>query len=100
MSKGGAREGAGRPKGSKNRADENIRAQFEFFLNHACQDIVDLFDQLKQDNPKQALDAIRDYAEFVLPKLQRTDSNVNHSGEVDMNAKVTFVDTLPDTDKV
>lgn len=70
----------GRPKGSKNRADEAIRAQFEFFVRNASEDIQDLFQQLKAENPKQALDAIKDYAEFVLPKLARTE--LNHSGEV------------------
>ena len=70
----------GRPKGSKNRVDEAIRAQFEFFVRNASEDIQNLFEQLKAENPKQALDAIKDYAEFVLPKLARTE--LNHSGEV------------------
>lgn len=71
----------GRKKGVKNRADAALRAQFEFFLTHASEDIVKLFDQLKAENPKQALDAIRDYAEFVLPKLARTELTGKNGGD-------------------
>ena len=71
----------GRPRGSKNRADAVLRAQFEMFLTYASQDIKDLFDKIKDDNPKQALDAIKDFAEFVLPKLQRTENqNLDKEG--------------------
>lgn len=62
---------AGRPKGARNRIDEAIRAHFEIFLMDASEDIQELFEKLKKESPKQALDAIRDYAEFVLPKLAR-----------------------------
>lgn len=78
----------GRVKGSKNRADENLRAQFAFFLNHASQDIVALFDKLKSENPKQALDAIKDYAEFVLPKLARTEHTGADGGTIDTKTEI------------
>lgn len=73
----------GRQKGTKNRIDEAIRAQFEFFVRSASDDIQELFAKLKEENPKQALDAIRDYAEFVLPKLQRVEQKIE--GEININ---------------
>jgi len=63
----------GRKKGSKNRIDNEIREEFAIFLRYASPKIQGLWEQLIDENPKEALNVIKDYAEFVLPKLARTD---------------------------
>lgn len=73
MANGGKRAGAGRPKGAKNKVSEEIREDFAFFLSYASPKIVELWDKVAQDDPKDALKAINDFADFVLPKLTRTD---------------------------
>lgn len=67
----------GRPVGSKNKVTEDIRLEFQEFLHHASPKIVQIWEQLLEENPKEALSAIKDYAEFVLPKLSRVDMDLN-----------------------
>lgn len=74
MAKG--KKTGGRQVGTPNKADAEIRDNFCTFLHYASPKIVKLWDTLLEENPKQALDAIKDFAEFVLPKLARTDSRL------------------------
>jgi hypothetical protein len=72
----------GRQKGTKNRIDAEIREEFAIFLKYASPKITGLWEQLLEENPKEALNVIKDYAEFVLPKLQRTEQRfVDEDGE-------------------
>lgn len=85
----------GRPKGSKNRISQDIRLEFERFLMHATPQINALFDQLVQENPRDALNAIKDYTEFVLPKLQRVEvQDLDKDGEKtdDVTQMLQFVE--------
>lgn len=91
----------GRKRGTPNRVDAALRAQFEQFLYYASDDILDLFERLKAENPKQALDAIKDYAEFVLPKLARTEQRLVDKDGNDKEMKIIIerkVINAPDRD--
>lgn len=63
----------GKPKGAKNKVSEEIRVEFKMFLHYASPKIIELWEKLLEDNPKEALSVIKDYAEFVLPKLARVE---------------------------
>lgn len=64
----------GRQKGTPNRATQIIRAEFEQFITYASPKIIELWESLLKDNPREALNVIKDYAEFVLPKLARVEN--------------------------
>lgn len=73
----------GREKGTPNRITSEIREEFKIFLHYASPKIQELWERLIEDNPKEALNVIKDYAEFVLPKLAReevTQETVNFDG--------------------
>ena len=98
MAKG--KKTGGRVKGTPNRVDNEIRENFATFLFYASPKIQELWETLLHENPKEALNVIKDYAEFVLPKLARTEQDVNHSGEVNLNTEVTFVNSDTNSEKV
>lgn len=72
MDKNGNKTG-GRSKGTGNRVTAETREHFASFLHYASPKIIELWDTLYTENPKEALSVIKDYAEFVLPKLARVE---------------------------
>lgn len=76
---------------------EEIREEFKAFLEHASPKIVELWESLLIDNPKEALSVIKDYAEYVLPKLARTELTGQDGGDIQTKVTVEFVNA-PDND--
>lgn len=83
---GGKREGAGRPKGSPNKVTQSIRDKFRRFVEYNFETIQDDFDKLK--NPKDRLYYMVNIAEYVLPKLQRTEI----AGDQDQPLEISMSD--------
>jgi len=82
MSKnGGARKGAGRPKGSANRSTEQARSAIARFVDNNTERLAEWLDQIAEDSPKDAFDCVIKVMEYHLPKLQRYD------GQMDVNNK-------------
>jgi len=89
--KGGYMKGGGRPKGSPNIATQAIRDKFRKFVEHNFETIQDDFDKLT--SPKDRLYYLVNIAEYVLPKLQRTEiaSDPDQPLEVSMSdEELTF----------
>lgn len=63
----------GRKKGTPNRVNSEIRDNFATFLHYASPEIIELWDKLREESPRDALNAIKDYADFVLPKISRVE---------------------------
>lgn len=63
----------GRPKDSKNLTTEEIRLAFKALIESSLPDIQKWLQQVAKDNPKEALKIVEAYADFILPKLQRTE---------------------------
>ena len=71
----------GRAKGTENRTTREIRDHFASFLHYASPEIVTLWKKLAEESPKDALDAINKFADFVLPKLARVEKqNLDENG--------------------
>ena len=68
---------------------KETREHFATFLHYASPKIVELWDQLHKENPKDALNVIKDYAEFVLPKLARKELTGEDGSEIKVNSSVT-----------
>lgn len=81
--KGGYREGSGRPKGSPNKVTKEFRETVKQLLEDNAENVglwltqvASGTDDIKPD-PKGALDMLSKLAEFASPKLARTE----HAGD-------------------
>jgi len=77
--KGGYREGSGRPKGVPNKATKQFRETIQQLLDNNSENVekwltqVAIGDDDNKPDPKGALDMLAKLAEFAAPKLARTE---------------------------
>ena len=77
--KGGYREGSGRPKGSPNKVTKQFRDTIQQLLENNSENVeiwltqVAVGDDENKPDPKGALDMLAKLAEFAAPKLARTE---------------------------
>jgi hypothetical protein len=65
---------AGRPKGKPNKATTAVREVFAQFVEMNAANVQALFDRVAKDDPAKALDLLARLAEFVIPKLARSET--------------------------
>ena len=105
--KGAAKNGGGRPPGSKNikhnthkatpieqpiftesaeaiGETDDIREAIRGALIKNIPNVGKWLEDIAADDPKGALTMFRDFAEFVLPKLMRTDSKIDPSSPINI----------------
>ena len=85
MPAGGKREGAGRKKGVQNKINIDTREAFKHLVE-------DNTEKLAETNPVKAIELVTNLAEYVLPKLSRSE----FVGEVKVDATI---DTTKYTDE-
>ena len=78
---------AGRPKGTPNKIKQHIRDKFEQLLegvgvDQMCKDLMKM-------QPNERMKIISSLAEFITPKLARTDSNITTTDPVQITFKTT-----------
>ncbi|WP_437396639.1 hypothetical protein [Flagellimonas lutimaris] len=56
-----------------NKSTSEIRDSFQKLIEGKLPKLSKWLDEVAKDNPEKALDIIAKYAEFVLPKLQRSE---------------------------
>jgi hypothetical protein len=71
-----AQKRLGRQKGTVNVVTATIRAIFTEFVGFNIAGAQKLYDQVAQKNPAQALTILTNMAEFVVPKLNRTEMTI------------------------
>lgn len=74
--------GQGRPKGSKNKDTAHIKEAVSNFVQGNAGRVQGLFDELAATNPGKALDIYFGAAEYVLPKLARTENTTELVGQL------------------
>lgn len=84
--KGQSGNPAGRPKGSKNKASVEMRKAFEALAQSNIPQVQGWLDRIAEDDPDKALGRYLQLAEYVTPKLARTE-NVH---EVDEDSVTGF----------
>jgi hypothetical protein len=63
----------GRKPGTPNRVTRTTRELFSAFVDHNAEKAQALFDRVARKNPAMALRLLASFAEFSLPRLQRTE---------------------------
>jgi hypothetical protein len=77
----GSKPGPGRPPGVPNKATSQVRQLFADLVETNAGKAQELFDRVAKDNPDKALDLLIRMAEFVLPKLARTETTLETDPE-------------------
>ena len=73
MSRDGRKTGGGSRKGIPNKATADVRNVFSAFVEANAEKAQALFDRVAVRDPAKALDLLARLAEFVVPKLARTE---------------------------
>lgn len=73
IKKGEVRNPRGRGKGTPNKTTAEIREAFQMLIESALPDIQEWLRKVAEDNPEKALNIVERYADYILPKLQRTE---------------------------
>ena len=94
--KGGARDGAGRPRGIPNKATSNAREAIAAFVEGNVDRLNGWLDQIAEtDGPLAAFKCVSDILEYHVPKLSRMDNT--HSGNINVSV-TTGVPVEPKSD--
>ena len=72
-------------KDEEEKEEEDIRETIRKALVDNMGNLSTWLSDLGTDDPRAALVAFKDFSEFVLPKMQRTDANVNPSQPLILN---------------
>lgn len=73
LKKGSNLNPKGRPKRLPNKTTAQIREAFQMLIESALPDIQEWLRKVAEDNPEKALQIVERYADYILPKLQRTE---------------------------
>jgi len=81
---GGRRKGAGRPKGSPNKATKDVREAITLFAENNVEKLEGWLDRVAENDPAKASDIFLRAIEYHIPKLARTEI----SGSVETRARL------------
>ncbi len=70
---GGKRENAGRTKGVQNKVTKETRDAFKKLVEDNTDKFQEWLDEIAEKNPAKAFELVTNLAEYVLPKLSRTE---------------------------
>ena len=63
----------GRKKGTPNKTTKEIKEAFELIVDNNLSNIDEWIKKIADDNPEKAINTILKFAEYVLPKLNKTE---------------------------
>jgi hypothetical protein len=84
--------GAGRPKGTANKATAQAREAIAAFVDGNADRLTGWLDQIAETNPKAAFDSFMSVVEYHIPKLARH----THAGDADepLKAEITVIERV------
>ncbi|HWG75354.1 MAG TPA: hypothetical protein VN660_01000 [Steroidobacteraceae bacterium] len=85
---GAGKPGPGRPKGMQNKVTRDVREALSQFVEGNASRVQALWENVAGEDPGKALDLYAKLAEFVQPKLARTEL----SGEVGVRGRLVITD--------
>ena len=85
---GGKREGAGRPKGSPNKATKKVRDAVATIVENNISEVQGWIDDLAKKDVEKAANLLIKLMEFTTPKLARTE----HAGSIETTSRLIIND--------
>jgi hypothetical protein len=89
--KKGNRPPGGRPKGSRNHVDNDVKEMMDALVAHGLKGGIAAYDRVVQKAPSRALAVLARFAEYRLPKLARTEVTGPNGGPVMMERRTIEV---------
>jgi hypothetical protein len=96
--------GIGKAKGTRNTVNQSVREIFQEFVYRNASTAQELYEKVSKKDPAKALQILTNLADFVLPRLQRTEMTVGGSPLISPNpitdaaqAAATYASILGDT---
>ena len=84
MPKGGKREGAGRGKGTPNKATQAAREAIGLFVDNNAHRLQKWLDDIAETNPEKAFNLFQSVIEYHVPKLARSELTGKDGGPVQL----------------
>jgi len=87
MPKGKTNNPNGRPKGTQNKVTTETREAFKTFVEDNQEHFQGWIERVAETNPAKAIELVSNLAEYVLPKLSRTEviAEIEIKEEVDLS---------------
>jgi hypothetical protein len=80
--KGKTNNPKGRPKGIPNKATQEFKAALNDLLEKSAPQMAKWLDDIAAEDPMKAFQVLKDFAEYIHPKLARTEiQNLDKDGE-------------------
>lgn len=77
--------GIGKVKGTRNTINQSVREIFQEFVYRNASTAQELYEKVSKKDPAKALQILTNLADFVLPRLQRTEMTVAGSPLISTN---------------
>ena len=71
----------GRPKGSPNKENKELREAIQAIVNGAIPDVVAVLAEMRESNPVKYTENVLKLMEYVIPKLRASDTNLSIDSE-------------------
>lgn len=67
----------GRPKGSPNKENKDLREAIQAIVNGAIPDVVAVLSEMRETNPVKYTENVLKLMEYVIPKMRSVDTNLS-----------------------
>ena len=81
----------GRPKGSPNKENKDLREAIQAIVNGAIPDVVAVLAEMRETNPIKYTENVLKLMEYVIPKMRSVDTNISMDTESLSSSKIEVI---------
>ena len=81
----------GRPKGSPNKENKDLRDAIQAIVNGAIPDVVAVLAEMRETNPIKYTENVLKLMEYVIPKMRSVDTNLSVDTESLSSIKIEVI---------
>jgi len=81
----------GRPKGSPNKENRELREAIQAIVNGAIPDVVSVLADMRETNPIKYTENVLKLMEYVIPKMRSVDTNISVDTESLSSIKIEVI---------